>query len=203
MTGFEVYQMYLSLKLHFTRDDYDYFKFHGKTRASQASFEKRKDAYFFKKLASKYDHDRIEGYLVSNFISDSRDYITNIIKPSGETTYNRWKTKQENLINIFSGEVRILLSNIDSPYEENFETLFSCSKGKHPILLTSYLRKDISIETLIIFENCLGYVKRFSKVLTDPVWKEIQTQVIKYSPFLKIDCKRYKPIILKTVRENV
>ena len=40
-------------------------------------------------------------------------------------------------------------------------------------------------------------------MLTDPVWKEIQTQVIKYSPFLKIDCKRYKPIILKTVRENV
>ena len=38
MTGFEVYQMYLSLKLHFTKDDYDFFKFNGKTRASQESF---------------------------------------------------------------------------------------------------------------------------------------------------------------------
>jgi hypothetical protein len=203
MTGFEVYQMYLSLKLHFTKDDYDYFKFNGKTRASQGSFDKRNDSYFFKKLASKYDRDRIQEYFVSNFISDNKGYIKDIIRPSGETNYKEWKKKQDSFLYIFREEICILLDNIDSPYEDNFDKLFVCSKGRHPIILTSYLRKEVSVETLIIFERCLGYVKRLDKTLTDPIWKETKTQVIKYAPFLTIDCKKYKSIILKVIKEKV
>jgi hypothetical protein len=203
MTGFEVYQMYLSLKLHFTKDDYDYFRFNGKTRASEESFNKRNDSYFFKKLASKYDRDRIQEYFVSNFISDNRGYIKDIIRPSGETIYSNWKKKQESFLYNFREEVSLLLDNIDFPYEENFDKLFVCSKGRHPNILTSYLRKEISLETLVIFETCLGYVKRLDETLTDPVWQQVKIQVIKYAPFLTIDCKKYKSIILKTVKEKV
>ena len=39
MTGFEVYKMYLSLKQHFTKPDYDYYKYNGKVRANEKSFE--------------------------------------------------------------------------------------------------------------------------------------------------------------------
>ena len=41
MTAFESYKMYVALKLHFTTDSYDYFKFNGKTRVSETNFEKR------------------------------------------------------------------------------------------------------------------------------------------------------------------
>ncbi|UYA57495.1 loader of DNA helicase [Synechococcus phage S-CREM1] len=203
MTGFEVYQMYLALKLHFTKDDYDYFRFNGKTRASEESFNKRNDSYFFKKLASKYDRDRIQEYFVSNFISDNKGYIKDIIRPSGETIYFNWKKKQDSFLYTFREEVHTLLDNIEFPYEQNFDNLFVCKRGNHPIILTSYLRKEISLETLIIFETCLGYVKRLDKTLTDPVWNQVKTQVIKYAPFLQIDCKKYKSIILKTIKEKV
>jgi hypothetical protein len=203
MTGFEVYKMYLALKLHFTKDDYDYFKFNGKTRASEGSFDKRNDSYFFKKLASKYDKEMIQDYFVANFVEGSKGYIKDIIRPSGETAYQNWKRKQESFLYTFREEIGILLDNIESPYEENFEQLFACSKGRHPIILTSYLRKEISVETLIIIEKCLGYVNRLDKILTDPVWKETKTQVIKYAPFLTIDCRKYKSIILKVIKEKV
>lgn len=203
MTGFEVYQMYLSLKLHFTKDSYDYFKFNGKTRASQKTFDTRNDSYFFKKLASKYERDKIQEYFISNFISDNKGYIKEIIRSSGETTYKDWKKKQDSFLYIFRDEINNILDNIDSPYETNFDKLFLCSKGKHPIILTSYLRKDISIETLIIFENCLGFISKIDQTLTDPVWKQVRTQVIKYSPFLTIDCKKYKAIILQVVKEKI
>jgi hypothetical protein len=203
MTGYEVYKMYLALKLHFTKDDYDYFKFNGKTRASEESFNKRNDSYFFKKLASKYDHDRIQDYFVSNFISDTKGYIKDIIRPSGENTYSEWKKRQESFLYIFREEIGSLLDNIEFPYEDNFDNLFVCTKGRHPIILTSYLRKEISVETLIIFEKCLGYVKRLDKTLTDPVWKDTKTQIIKYAPFLTIDCKKYKSIVLKVIKEKV
>ena len=54
MTGFEVYKVYLALKQHFTKQEYDYFKYHGKVRANENSFEQRRDRYFFKKLATSY-----------------------------------------------------------------------------------------------------------------------------------------------------
>ena len=33
MTGFEVYKLYLALKLHFTSETYDYFQYGGSAKA--------------------------------------------------------------------------------------------------------------------------------------------------------------------------
>ncbi len=59
MNGFEVYKLYLAIKLHFTSDSYNYFTFNGKTRTTLQSFEKRRDKYFFKKLATKFNQDEL------------------------------------------------------------------------------------------------------------------------------------------------
>ena len=53
MTDFEAYRQFLALKLHFTSEHYDYFKYNGKHNATMASFEKRTDKRFFKKLVRK------------------------------------------------------------------------------------------------------------------------------------------------------
>ena len=47
MDGFDVYKIYLAIKLHFTSESYDYFKHNGKTTARLATFTKRRDRYFF------------------------------------------------------------------------------------------------------------------------------------------------------------
>lgn len=202
MTGLEVYQMYIALKLHFTKEDYDYFKFRGKSRVSKESFEKRKDSYFFKKLSAKYEQNRIEQFFVSNFIADDKNYIKNMMSPRGEQIYSKWLDRNDNLINIFREEINLLLDNIDLPYEKNFDTLFTCSRGKHPKILTSYLRSEISIETISILERCLGFVSQLDGTLTDPIWKTVKNQITKYSPFLTIDCKTYRSLILRQIKEK-
>ena len=42
MTAFESYKMYVAVKLHFTTDSYDYFKFNGKTRYRKQTLRKEK-----------------------------------------------------------------------------------------------------------------------------------------------------------------
>jgi hypothetical protein len=42
MTEFEVYKMYLALKLHFTTEKYDVIEQKGKVRASKQAFAKRR-----------------------------------------------------------------------------------------------------------------------------------------------------------------
>ena len=64
VTPFEVYQKYLSLKQHFNREEYDYFKFRGKVRASESSFDKRKDKYHFIRLSKIYKDEELTKFFV-------------------------------------------------------------------------------------------------------------------------------------------
>ena len=91
MTGFEVYKMYLALKQHFTKPDYDYFKYRGKVRANENSFEQRRDRYFFKKLATRHSDKHILEYFVANFASDPKGYLRSF----SEDIYTDWRIHQE------------------------------------------------------------------------------------------------------------
>ena len=199
MTGFEVYQMYLALKQHFTRDSYDYIKYRGKVSASEKSFEERLDRYFFKKLATKYDRTKLLDYFVANFVSNPRGYI----KSFSDKTYESWKAKQESFSYKFREDVDLLLSNYESPYQDKFDKIFEVKSGQHPVLLKNYFSGEIKLETLVVFEICLGFVDKFDKVLKDPIWKETKRQIVKYKPFVKSDCTRYKSEILTVIRTKL
>ena len=61
MTPFDVYKTYLAFKNHFTKENYDYFKYCGKSRASLDSFHKRKDRYFFERTSRQKNDEEIKG----------------------------------------------------------------------------------------------------------------------------------------------
>ena len=67
MTPFDVYKTYLAFKNHFTKENYDYFKYCGKSRASLDSFHKRKDRYFFERTSRQKNDEEIKAYFVANF----------------------------------------------------------------------------------------------------------------------------------------
>ena len=52
--AFDLYTYYVAVKQHFT-SDYDFFKYGGKLRLKQTSFDTRKDKFFFYKLTKKED----------------------------------------------------------------------------------------------------------------------------------------------------
>ena len=199
MTGFEVYKMYLALRMHFTKDHYDYVKYRGKVNASEKAFEQRRDRYFFKKLATKYDGTNILNYFVANFMSDPQGYI----KSFGDGNYERWKVNQESFSYKFRQDVHQLLEDFEAPYQDKFDKIFEVQDGSHPPLLRYFLSGEITLETLVVFETCLGYVDRFDKKLSDPIWKDVRRQVVKYKPFLNIECSKYRQEILTVIRTKL
>ena len=56
MDPFDSYKLYNALKLHF-ESDYDAIKYNYTTRVNASSFFKRRDKYFFAKLAKTYPKD--------------------------------------------------------------------------------------------------------------------------------------------------
>ena len=71
MTPVDIYLMYCAMKAHFGKGKYDFVQYEGKTKVSRDSFYKRKDRYFFARLAKKYDDPKvIQNWLLSNFVLD-------------------------------------------------------------------------------------------------------------------------------------
>ena len=67
MKPHEVYQSYLAFKNHFTKEKYDYFKYGGRSRASEKAFNKRKDRYFFERISRKKNDEEIKQFFLANF----------------------------------------------------------------------------------------------------------------------------------------
>jgi hypothetical protein len=195
VTDFETYKTYLAFKNHFTKKDYDYFKYCGRSRASINSFYKRKDRYFFERLSRQKNDDEIKAYFVANFVEcddPERLWIGEIIR-SGEDTYTNWLKRSQSLFYLFKTEVEVFVR------KDNFEELFDCKTGNHPEILKKHLQKAVSIETITILDLILEFTKRFDKKLTDPVWEFISLRIQKYKPFLNIDVDKYKQTLKEIV----
>ncbi len=196
VTPFETYQTYLSMKSHFTNKRYDFFKYGGKSRATMASFNKRKDKYWFEKTSRKYSDGEIVDFLLANFVTTDNPknlWIGEIIN-SGERTYADWMRRKQSISYLFKEESGKLLEN------NNLEELFECGKG-HPIILKRFLGGDISLETFVIFDIIFAFSDKFDEKLLDPVWETVSLKIRKYKPFLNINVFNFKKILREIVNE--
>lgn len=192
MEAWECYQMYLGLKLHFTTD-YDYKKYGGKTSASKASFLRRRDRNFFAKTARKYD-DKTLDYFIANFVKSPKGYIGEF----SEENYMEWSKTKQSLSYNFLNDMSILFAQV-----EDFNSIFSCNDGQHSVLLKNFLAKRISLETMVILQGLLNYVKQWDKELKDDlVYPDSRRLIVKYGAFLSYDKQKCKTQLLKLIKET-
>jgi len=192
---FDAYKQYLSLKNHFTKDKYDYHKYCGKSRATVQSFYKRKDRFWFEKLARNKSDQEVIDFFISNFITctdPSKLWIGEMIR-EGEDRYTSWKKRNQSLTYIFKEEIETLFA------DNNFDAMFARDGSRHPQILKEYLRGAVSIETMVILDRILGFRKDWDNKLSDPVWETVSMRIKKYSPFLHIDVFRYKNVLKEIV----
>lgn len=195
MTPFDAYKTYLALKNHFSKPNYDYFKYAGKSRTSIASFEKRKDKYWFEKISRNKDDKEIKDFFIANLVESddpSRLWIGNIIR-GGDIYYKEWIKKQQSLTYLFTQQSEEMLSS------NNLVQLFDCSK-QHPPILKMFLSGKIDIETLVIWDRIFLFRNNFDKKLLDPAWELVSLKIKKYSPFLNINVFLYKKILKEIIQ---
>jgi hypothetical protein len=196
MAPYQVFCEYLAIKSHFSNVRYDYFKYNKKVRATESSFKKRKDIYWFQKTSRKYHDKEIVDFLVSNFVATDNPqnlWIGSIIN-SGERNYSEWMKRQQSLTYLFKEQSEELLSEI------KLEDAFNCSKG-HPPILKKYLAGKIGIETLVIYDIMFKFANVFDKKLLDPIWETVSLKISKYKPFLNINVFNYKQLLREIVNE--
>lgn len=183
--AYRLYVNYLAMKKHFTTDGYDYNKYNGKIRASFDKFQTRPDVYFFHKL-SKMDDP--QGVMISNMIVKPEIWIRDIVEESGEQRYLEWRKRMESLTYNFKSE----LNKLDDNYQANF----AVHDGQHPHLISLYLQRQISLETLSILSSASKIFEYWEKEIVDKfVARDIIRLSKKYRPFLDIEEKKFKDLI--------
>jgi hypothetical protein len=187
VTSFEAFKLYISLKNHFTQKKYNYFKYNGKSRTSQDSFDKRKDKIFFQKLSK---HSDVLGFLLSNLLVNNKSWIKDITyNENSDKIYNDWLKRKQSLTYVFKNDIKKL--------DDDFNSNFLIQENNHPTILKLYLSNEISLETFCILIDISGAKKYFDKMLkNDVMWDEIGLLVEKYTPFITYDKEKYKNILL-------
>ena len=199
MEPFEVYRHYLALKLHFTTDRYDIVKQQGKIKASKQAFLRRSDLFSIKKLAKVYTDKEIVDFLVANFVSGDR--WGGVFDSEAKERYLNWKTRQQSLSYLFTGDVK-KLNNYIIDNKMNFIDLFDAESGQHPPILKLFLSNRINLETIVILNILGSFVKVLDKKLNDDlVWPDVSRLIKKYSPFVQIDKKKYDAILRSTISD--
>lgn len=173
---------YRALKLHFTTESYDYFKYQGKTKAG------RKDNRLKWKLQKLGKHENPKNLIIACLSRDKSLWLGDIVD-FGEKTYIDWKKTIQSLTYRFRSDIKKL---------ENcgVKAAIEVRDGNHPLILKLLVGKTWTLETFTIFVYTIGCLEYLNKRLHgDILWDDVYLQVRKYHPFLEYDPAKYRGII--------
>ena len=195
MTGYETFGIYQALKLHFTQESYDYFKYNGKSNVSVTSFENRKDKYHFYKLSRRFSQkEDLISFVVANLLEDDKSWIGKLLEPEAETIYLKQQKVIQSLSYIFENDCRELFEG------RNPNDLLRVNNGDHPILLEKTRQRVTHFETFCILNKILNFIPIWSSKITDTiVWPDYRRKALKYTAFLPSDIVKYKLILKKVI----
>ncbi len=201
INGYGCYLKYISLKSHFNSESYDYFKYgSGFTKANLNSYNKRTDKYFFEKLSKKLQTEKnVEEFLVANLVYEGNLWIGDSFNEKYQDNYLQWKRITQSISYIFKQDLDKIISYIEKN-SLKIEDIFFVKDSRYPILLKLLTEKEINLETFVLMNYILQFLKLWNRKISDTIiWPNIYLKCIKYEPFL-IDLVNIKNI--KNILKN-
>ena len=185
------YQMYNALRLHFNSENYDYFKYSGKTNCK---FIPENQRMLFDRLQKKYDNELLNFYL-SNFLKNPKVWINDLFTEECEDIYKEFQKKNQSLSYIFKNDIDFLLDK----YSDLNEVLRV--KNDYPILLKLTMQEKVSLDTLLILDMMVRYMGNWDKKIGDDViWNNFKFKCVKYRPFMNVNLDKMKDILKREVK---
>ena len=173
MNGYQTYQIYQSLKLHFTTD-YDAVKYNYKTAVKQDTFERRKDRYFFEKLSRRYDKEKLINYFTANLVHNPNMWIGDM----NENIYNDYVSRYDKITYMLTQDMKVMC---EKGY--TFDQLCTTSDNNTTNPLLEALRGDeIHYESVVLVDIMVNFLKKLKGEIIDPLGinKDMINLLLKY-----------------------
>lgn len=200
-SGFAAYALWNALKLHFTSESYDYFKYNGKTNVSKQTFTTNKSKYQFYKLSRKYDLHELKNFYVANFIQGKGDWIGDLLQ-DGDENYTKWQKTQQSLTYTFENDIMYMFDSVDGAEFWHIDDYFKPIDGGWPMLITKMMHDKISLETVCILVDIFGCMPKWEKQITeDIIWPTHRRIIKKYTPFIQYDKEKFTKFLKEKIKE--
>lgn len=187
-SGYGSFLLFIALRTHFTKANYDFFRMNGKLRASRDSYLKRNDKFFFEKMAKEYNATELRDFYIANLIEE-KQYITELIDDEAKRTYTDYLRRRQSLSYNYTNDLA-------RTFRKGLREPFIVSNSAYPRIVLLFLRREISIETMVILDDFLDYTDKFDKHYDgDIVWGKVSKKIDKYRPFLDYDKAKMKDIL--------
>lgn len=175
--GYQAYQIYQSLKLHFTTD-YDAVKYNYKTSVKQSSFDRRRDRYFFEKLSRRFNKEELIHYFTANLIENQKVWIGDM----SDEIYSAYVARYDKLTYMFDEDVKFLY-NKGYTFDQLCSITEDCSTNP---LLEALRAHEIRLETVVLLDILVNFLKRLRSIISDPLGinKQMIDMLIKYKPIM-------------------
>lgn len=197
LSPFDTYKLYLSVKNHFSRPTYDFFKYQGKTKASITAFEKRRDRFFFDKLSKKYEDQELVDLFVSNILID-KTWVGDYLEEDGHDTYIKYMRRKQSFSYTFTNELEKAFMSVS-----NIKCLFQTKQNEYPQIIQLHMNGVIGIDTLGVLNRFIKFSDKFNSTIgeDDVIWSKIRIKCEKVTPFLDYDETKLKTILKQKMDE--
>jgi hypothetical protein len=197
LSPFDTYKLYLSVKNHFSRPTYDFFKYQGKTKASITAFEKRRDRFFFDKLSKKYEDQELVDLFVSNILID-KTWVGDYLEEDGHDTYIKYMRRKQSFSYTFTNELEKAFMSVS-----NIKCLFQTKPNEYPQIIQLHMNGVIGIDTLGVLNRFIKFSDKFNSTIgeDDVIWSKIRIKCEKVTPFLDYDETKLKTILKQKMDE--
>lgn len=181
LSAFDTFCLFLALKNHFTQENYDFIKYNGKTSATRAAFDKRKDVLQFQKLSRKAHAENIQNYIIANLVA-GRTWVGQFLENDAELAFEIYQNAYSNLLETVERELRQSLENCEA------SRLFKIDKHEYPQILLDQLDGTISYLTLVVLNNFVQFIPRYNEAYAgDEVWGSTAMMITKLTSFVNYD----------------
>lgn len=173
MDGYQAYQIYQSLKLHFT-SDYDAVKYNYRSSVKRDTFERRRDRYFFEKLSRRLNREKLIHYFTSNLIQNSGVWVGDMT----DEIYNAYTARYDKLTYMLSQDMNLMS---DKGY--SFDQLCTTSDNNTSNPFLEALRSgEIQLESVVLVDTMVNFLSRLKSDLSDPLGinKDLIDLLLKY-----------------------
>jgi len=204
MTGYEAYKLFSALSRHF-EGKYDYFKYGSNISLKPETYERKPSNIINRSehLARKHPYaDELEEFILATMVTpmSKRPWIGDMLGNEAQERYVAWQGRTQSLNYNFISEMKNLMRRTDS-----FDALFVVRPNEHPEILLAFLRKEITLESLVLLDMATNFVSRLdSKLDGDSIWRESKLKIQKYRPFIErrgIDLGELRKSLIQAIRD--
>lgn len=177
--GYVAYRVYLAVQLHFNSPKYDYFHYKGAVRATEESFMKRNDKYWFAKFAKDKTIEETEDMLVASFLDKGTLWIGDMNADAASTAYVKWQKQFQNFSYIFANDLDTIFEKAKT-FQEPFRPL----NKQIPLVIEMSQRKQIQDVSVVALDALTSFMNFIDPLIDDPyIWKRYKSRYDKAKPF--------------------